>query len=142
MIKFYNYLDIPGEMKADVLKQLLQIGFYPAHGNLKTAKKEMDKSQTGMLPQYLFVFQNDKLIGYMFLIAEMEHYCKAFPWWAVDNSDELPLEISIQLLELGIDLSAKCNCPILSNRLKLQLEDQKKGIGRRGHPPLHGKEQL
>ena len=76
-------------------------------------KREMEKSQPGIFPQYLFVFREHKLIGYMFLIAEKENYCKTFPWWAVDNSDELPLEISIQLLEYGI------------------LEDQKKGIGRK-----------
>lgn len=131
MIKFCNYLDIPDEKKDAVLEQLLQIGFCPAYGKLKTMKKEMNKSQIGKFPQYLFVFRNDRLIGYMFLIAEKENYCKPFPWWAVDNSDELPLKISIQLLELGIEISEKYNYPILSNRLKLQLENQKKGIGRR-----------
>lgn len=131
MIKFCNYLDIPNEMKVAVLEQLLQIGFCPAYGKLKTIKKEMDKSQIGTLPQYFFVFRDNRLIGYMFLIAEKENYCKAFPWWAVDNSDELPLEISIHLLELGIEISEKYNFSILSNRLKLQLENQKKGIGRR-----------
>lgn len=131
MIKFCNYLDIPSEKKDAVLEQLLQIGFCPAYGKLKTIKKEMDKSQTGTLPQYLFVFRDDNLIGYMFLIAEKENYCKVFPWWATDNSDELPFESAIQLLEFGIELSAKYNCPILSKRLKFQLEDQKKGIGRR-----------
>lgn len=131
MIKVCNYLDIPDEMKDAVLEQLFQIGFCPAFGKMKTMKKEMDKSQTGTLPQFLFVFRENRLIGYMFLIAEKQNYCRAFPWWAVDNSDELPLEISIQLLELGIELSAKCNSPILSKRLKMQLEDHKKGIGRR-----------
>lgn len=94
-------------------------------------KKEMEKSQAGTFPQFLFVFRDDKLIGYMFLIAEKEKYCKAFPWWSVDNSDELPLDISIQLLEYGIQLSLDCNCPNSSNRLKLQLANQKNGIGRR-----------
>lgn len=131
MIRFCNYLDIPSEKKDAVLEQLLQIGFLPAYGKRKTIKKEMDKSQAGTLPQYLFVFRDDRLIGYMFLIAEKENSCKAFPWWAIDNSDELPLEIAIQLLELGIALSAKCHSSILSNRLALQLEDQKKGVGRR-----------
>ena len=131
MIKFCNYLDIPDEKKDAVLEQLLQIGFCPAYGKRKTIKREMNKSQIGKFPQYLFVFRNDRLIGYMFLIAEKENYSKAFPWWAVDNSDELPLEISIQLLELGIEMAEKNNFPILSDRLKLQLENQKKGIGRR-----------
>lgn len=130
-IKICNYRDIPSEKKDVVLGQLLQIGFCPACGKTETMKKEMEKSQAGAFPQYLFVFRDDQLIGYMFLIAEKENYCKVFPWWAVDNSDELPLEVSIQLLEYGIQLSLDCNCPDLSNRLKLQLENQKNGIGRR-----------
>lgn len=131
MISICNYRDIPNEKKDAVLQQLLQIGFCPACGKQETMKKEMEKSHAGTFPQYLFVFRDDKLIGYMFLIAEKEKYCKAFPWWSVDNSDELPLDISIQLLEYGIRLSLDCNCPNLSNRLKLQLENQKNGIGRR-----------
>lgn len=131
MIKICNYLDIPSEKKDAVLEQVLQIGFCPAYGKQKTMKREMEKSQPGIFPQYLFVFREHKLIGYMFLIAEKENYCKVFPWWAVDNSDELPLEISIQLLEYGIQISSKYNYPNLSNRLKIQLENQKKGIGRR-----------
>ena len=131
MISICNYRDIPDEKKDVVLEHLLQIGFCPAYGKQETMKKEMEKSQAGTLPQYLFVFRDDELIGYMFLIAEKENYCKAFPWWAVDNSDELPLEISIKLLEYGIQLSLNCNCPNLSTRLKLQLENQKNGIGRR-----------
>lgn len=131
MIRISNYIDIPNEMKDTVLEQLLQVGFCSAYGDQKTIKSEIEKSQSGNLPQYLFVFQGDKLIGYMFLIAEKENYCKAFPWWATDNSDELPLEISIQLLEYGIQLSSNYNCPNLSNRLKIQLENQKKGIGRK-----------
>ena len=131
MIKICNYRDIPSEKKDVVLEQLLQIGFCPAYGKQETMKKEMEKSQAGTFPQYLFVFRDDKLIGYMFLIAEKENYCKAFPWWAVDNSDELPLETSIQLLEYGILLSSKYNYFNLANRLKFQLENQKNGIGRR-----------
>ncbi|MBQ2888098.1 MAG: hypothetical protein IJE29_04140 [Firmicutes bacterium] len=91
----------------------------------------MEKSQAGTLPQYLFVFRDDKLIDYMFLIAEKDNCCKVFPWWAVHNSDELPLEIAIKLLEYGIQLSSKYNYSNLANILKLQLEEQKNGIGRR-----------
>lgn len=131
MVKIINYLELPNDAKDTILQQLFHVGFCPAYGNQKTMKKEMDKTRKGALPQYLFVLRDDKLIGYMFLIAEQENYCKAFPWWAVDNSDELPLETSIQLLEYGIQLSSKCSCPKLADRLKIQLESQKKGFGRR-----------
>lgn len=131
MEQIKTYVDIPDEKKDVVLEQLVHVGFCPAYGKVKTMKREMEKSQPGKLPQYLFVFRADKLIGYMFLIAEKENYSKPFPWWAVDNSDELPIDTAIQLLECGIQLSLECNCPNLADRLKAQLENQKKGIGRR-----------
>jgi len=131
MIKIVNYLDIPDENKDDVLNQLYQVGFCTRNGNKRILKTEMDKSQKEKMPQFIFVFRDNVLIGYMFLIAEKENYCKVFPWWAVDNSDELPLDVAIQLLEYGILLSTKCNCLKLTYRLNIQLENQKKGIGRR-----------
>lgn len=131
MVNICNYRDIPKAEKNAILEQLPLVGFGPACGNQEAIKAEMEKSQAGTLPQYLFVFRDDELIGYMFLIAEKEHYCKMFPWWAAHNADELPLENAIQLLEYGIQLSLDCNCPNLSNGLKLQLENQKEGLGRR-----------
>lgn len=126
-----NYLDIPSEERDHVLDQLFHIGFCPAYGKKKTLKRELEKSQEGKLPQYIFVFRDNELIGYSFLIGEKENICKPLPWWAVDNSDELPLEIAAALLEHAIQLSAKCGCCVLADRLKTSLENQKKGIARR-----------
>lgn len=123
-----NYLDIPHKERDNVLEQLLHIGFCPAYGKQKTLKKEMEKSQKDKFPQYIFVFQDNVLIGYSFLIGEKEHICKPFPWWAIDNSDELPLETAIHLLEYAIRLSAKCGYPILADRLKIHLETLKSRI--------------
>lgn len=131
MEQIINYLDIPLQNRDAVIEQLSCVGFSPASGKQKTMKREMDQSQAGKLPQYLFVFRDGKLIGYMFLISENENYSKTFPWWAVDNSDELPLNTAIQLLEYGINLSLECGYVNLADRLKTELEYQKKGIGRR-----------
>ena len=131
MERIFNYLDISDKKKDVVLEQLLHLGFCPAFGKQRTMKIEMEKSRAGKLPQYLFVSRDDQLIGYLFLIAEKENYSKVFPWWAVGNSDELPLNTAIQLLEHGIQLSLECDCPKIADRLKVQLENQQKGIGRR-----------
>ena len=72
-----------------------------------------------------------EFIGYMFLIAESEKSSKVFPWWAVDNSDELPLATDIRLLQFGIELCEKSECFQLAERLQHQLECHKKYIGRR-----------
>lgn len=131
MEQIINYLDIPIQNRDVVIEHLSHVGFCPAYGKQKTIKREMEKSQVGKLPQYLFVFRDDELIGYMFLIAEKENYSKSFPWWAVDNSDELPLNTAIQLLEYGIALSLECGCINLADKLRREMENQKKGIGRR-----------
>lgn len=121
-----NYLDIPYQERDTVLEQLLYIGFCPAYGKKKAMKKEMEKSQKDKLPQFIFLFRDNKLIGYSFLIGEKEHICKPFPWWATDNTDELPLETAAYLIEYSIKLSTKCGCPNLANRLKVNLDNRKK----------------
>ena len=80
---------------------------------------------------YIFVRRSGEFIGYMFLIAESEKSSKVFPWWAVDNSDELPLATDIRLLQFGIELCEKSECFQLAERLQHQLECHKKYIGRR-----------
>ena len=131
MERILNYLDLPPQERDAVCKQLRSLGCSPAHGTRRTMKKEMEKSRPGPLPQYLFLFRDHTLIGYLFLIAEKEGFCRAFPWWAVHNADELPRNTALSFLAHGIQLSLDCGCPTLANRLQAQLEDQKKGIGRR-----------
>ena len=131
MERIVNYLDIPGEEKSAVIERLFHIGFCPAHGRQTTVKREMEQSKRDALPQYLFVFREDELIGYLFLIGEETRRGRIFPWWAAGNPDELPLETASRLLECGIRLSRQCGCPSLADRLREDLERQKKGIGRR-----------
>ena len=113
------------------LRQLNGLGFTPAYGSISCMKNEMEKSKGHTLPQYIFVRRSGEFIGYMFLIAESEKSSKVFPWWAVDNSDELPLATDIRLLQFGIELCEKSECFQLAERLQHQLECHKKYIGRR-----------
>lgn len=79
MERIINYRDIPTDKKNDVLNALEQIGFFPAYGGVKTMQRVMEKSVPGSGPQFYFVFREDKLIGYNFLIGDTKRY-KAFPW--------------------------------------------------------------
>ena len=47
----------------------------------------MEKSVPGSGPQFYFVFRENELIGYNFLIGDTKKY-KAFPWLAISNMDE------------------------------------------------------
>ena len=75
------------------MKNLKNIGFYPAYGKEKTMKKIMNKSVAGEMPQFYFVFRKEQLIGYMFIIGDTQKY-RAFPWLAISNVDHKYKEIS------------------------------------------------
>lgn len=57
-----NYLDIPSEERNRVLDYFIS-AFAPPMER-KTLKRELEKSQEGKLPQYIFVFRDNELIGY------------------------------------------------------------------------------
>lgn len=131
MERIVNYLDLSIEEKDALFDNLFLLGFSPAYGKKKTMQKEMDKSKPHCLPQYLFVFRDKELIGYMFLIGEKDGISKVFPWWAMDNADEIPLEIAVELFEIGIAKCDRFGCFALAERLRKTLANQKNGIGRR-----------
>ena len=54
-----NYIDMSEEQKINALKNLKNIGFYPAYGTELTMKKIMDKSVVNKMPQFfLFLERN------------------------------------------------------------------------------------
>ena len=131
MDEIINYRDLDESEKEQCLNELIKTSFRYPDKNVKDIKAEMDKSKEGSLPQFVFVLRDKKVIGYMFLIAEKENTSKIFPWWAVDNSDELPIETDIRLLQYGVSLCTQAGCLKLANRLEMQMENHRNGIGRR-----------
>lgn len=131
MDEVINYRELSEEEKDRCLKELMETSFGPAHGRPDELKREMDKSEEGTLPQYVFVRRAGRVIGYLFLIGETENAGRLFPWWAVDNADELPLETDLRLLRCGVELCQKAGCRKLARRLQSQIENHQKGIGRR-----------
>ena len=133
MDEIINYRDLDECEKIQCLDELIKTLFRYPDKNLKDIKAEMDKSQEGSLPQFVFVRRDKKVIGYMFLISEKENTGKLFPWWAIDNSDELPIETDLRLLQYGVSLCTQAGCLKLADRLEMQMENHRNGIGRR--PP-------
>ena len=131
MDEIINYRDLDESEKEQCLNELIKTSFRYPDKNVKDIKAEMEKSKEGSLPQFVFVLRDKKVIGYMFLIAEKENTSKIFPWWAVDNSDELPIETDIRLLQYGVSLCTQAGCLKLANRLEMQMENHRNGIGRR-----------
>ena len=131
MDEIINYLDLPEEEKEPCLEELLKTSYGGPSRDIGRLKAEMNRSKADSLPQFVFVRRNGTVIGYLFLIAEKENPGEIFPWWAVDNSDELPLETDLRLLQYGVDLCTRAGCFRLAGRLKMQMENHRNGIGRR-----------
>ena len=87
MEQIINYRDIPTDKRIDILNALERIGFFPAYGGVRTMQQIMEKSVPGSGPQFYFVFRENELIGYNFLIGDTKKY-KAFPWLAISNIDQ------------------------------------------------------
>ena len=115
MEQIINYRDIPTDKRLDILNALERIGFFPAYGGVKTMQQIMEKSVPGSGPQFYFVFRENELIGYNFLIGDTKKY-KAFPWLAISNMDEQKLAVCEELMkiqiaffeELGMHICKKC----------------------------------
>ena len=63
MERIINYRDIPTDKKTDILNALEKI-----------MQRVMEKSVPGSGPQFYFVFREDKLLGYNFLIGDTKRY--------------------------------------------------------------------
>ena len=131
MDEIINYRNLTEEEKDRCLAGLRQTSFCPADRDTGILRREMEKSVPGKLPQFVFVLREKKVIGYLFLIAEKEDRGRTFPWWSADNSDELPPETDLRLLAYGVQLCREAGCRKLAERLQLQAENHRKGIGRR-----------
>ena len=101
MEQIINYRDIPTDKRTDILNALAQIGFIPAYGGVKTMQRIMEKSVPGSGPQFYFVFREEKLIGYNFLIGDTKRY-KAFPWLAISNADEQKMVVCEEMMGMRL----------------------------------------
>jgi len=130
MEQILNYLDMSAKQRALALNSLSSIGFYPAYGKIKTMQRIMDKSIAGERPQFYFVFRDNKLIGYMFLIGD-SHKFRAFPWIEINNLDELPMNLTEQLMKIAIDTYRSAGDMLQAIYHERLLEDYRNGIGHR-----------
>lgn len=119
MISIRNSLDTTRAERNKALREVLALGFCPGGGaGAAELAAAVQAARTGSLPQFLFLFEGERLRGYCFCIAEREGYSPALPWWAVHNADELADELARPLLRAGAERSAACGAAELSRRLR------------------------
>ena len=130
MEQIINYRDIPTNKRSDILKALKQIGFLPAYGGVKTMQRVMEKSVPGSGPQFYFVFREDKLIGYNFLIGDTKRY-KAFPWLAISNIDEQKMVVREEMMGMQVAFFEKLGRRDIADHCVRLMEDYRKEIDSR-----------
>jgi len=119
MISIRNSLDMTRAEREKALREVLALGFCPGGGaGAAELAVAVQAARAGSLPQFLFLFEGERLRGYCFCIAEREGYSPALPWWAVHNADELADELARPLLRAGAERSAACGAAELSRRLR------------------------
>lgn len=119
MISIRNSLDMTRAERKKALREVLALGFCPGGGaGAAELQAAVQAARAGSLPQFLFLFEGERLRGYCFCIAEREGYSPALPWWAVHNADELADELARPLLRAGAERSAACGAAELSRRLR------------------------
>ena len=105
--------------REEALREVLALGFCPGGGaGAAELQAAVQAARAGSLPQFLFLFEGERLRGYCFCIAEREGYSPALPWWAVHNAEELVDELARPLLRAGAERSAACGAAELSRRLR------------------------
>lgn len=130
MEQIINYRDIPTDKKPGILNALEQIGFIPAYGGVKAMQRIMEKSIPGSGPQFYFVFREDKLIGYNFLIGDTKRY-KAFPWLAISNADEQKMVVCEKMMGMQVAFFKKLGMQDIADHCVRLMEDYRKEIGKR-----------
>ena len=119
MISIRNSLDMTRAEREEALREVLAQGFCPGGGaGAAELQAVVQAARAGSLPQFLFLFEGERLRGYCFCIAEREGYSPVLPWWAVHNADELADELARPLLRAGAERSAACGAAELSRRLR------------------------
>ena len=119
MISIRTSLDMTRTEREEALREVLALGFCPGGGaGAAELAAAVQAARAGSLPQFLFLFEGERLRGYCFCIAEREGYSPVLPWWAVHNAEELADGLARPLLRAGAERSAACGAAELSRRLR------------------------
>ena len=124
MIEIINYVDIKPEYnKEDIIEEFTELLGW---GTPERIKEELERLQGERNTKYLFIFQDGIMIGYMLIFGEDTSISKLFPYWALTNADEVPLEPSIKVLEMATEACREFGYNALIERFELLIRNYKK----------------
>ena len=88
MISIRNSLDMTRAERKKALREVLALGFCPGGGAGAAELAAAGPARAGSLPQFLFLFEGERLRGYCSCIAEREGYSPALPWFSCKDGRE------------------------------------------------------
>ena len=71
-------------------------------------KPSLNYSKENKLPQFIFMFSNSHLIGYLLLMKNSHDNINDHSWLACHNADELSTDEALILLKEGIKICEAC----------------------------------
>ncbi|MDO5110009.1 MAG: hypothetical protein Q4D59_08785 [Erysipelotrichaceae bacterium] len=132
-MKIINYAE--AENKTELVRELLETEFCARALDEERLLEKFGRSCPGRLPQYLFLYDDNRLTGYFLLIGK-ENTDEEFPWLAATNADSLLPDEAELLYSSAIRLCHDLNEQELASQLA---EDfQLTGI-KNGSPGINGK---
>lgn len=106
---FINYIECPPDMKNKIINGLSNLGIQISSQLID----ELNKSTLDKLPQYVFLYKNHKMIGYLFIIGDKILDDCFFHMLAQHNADELPANEAKLLLLEGIRICSQYQAEFL-----------------------------
>lgn len=82
----------------------------------------LDNLKENELPQFIFLFSDLCLIGYLFLMKDTPNDSNDHSWLACHNADELSINEALMLLEQGIKISEICGAENLKRYFTSDLD--------------------
>lgn len=125
-MKIINYAE--AENKTELVRELLETEFCACALDEERLLEKFGRSCPGRLPQYLFLYDDNRLTGYFLLIGK-ENTDEEFPWLAATNADSLLPDEAELLYSSAIRLCHDLNEQELASQLAedFQLTGIKKG---------------
>lgn len=108
MLLIKNYHELNKEDKVKLIDDLFTTSCYILNGDKNKVFAKFEESRKGSLPQYLFLYEDQKMTGYA-IIMGTAGTDPDIQFWMIDNHDELPKEQAMYLLNAAYTVCRDCN---------------------------------
>lgn len=116
MLLVKNYNDLEKDEKVKIVDDLFTTSCYILQGDKNKVFEKFEESRKGSLPQYLFLYEDQKMTGYAIIMGSVSTDPE-IQFWCISNYDELPKEQAVFLLDAMIQVCRDCHDQKLSDAM-------------------------